>query len=52
MEKTLLCLSLAAISAGLIAFKPANASAKAADNALVLVGIVGPEAQSASRPLV
>ncbi len=33
MEKTLLCLSLAAISAGLIAFKPANASAKAADNA-------------------
>ena len=31
MKKTLLCLSLAAISAGLIAFKPANASAKTAD---------------------
>lgn len=31
MKKTLLCLSLAVVSAGLIAFKPGNASAEAAD---------------------
>jgi len=40
MKKTLLCLSLAAISAGLIAFKPANASAKTADAQRILVSIL------------